>query len=434
MEKNSTGSGLDTPAQDAPKWNTAWTMPGWFEPVVITFILLFACYYTRRRSASILGAQSKKYRPILGDSNSPQDDQWDESYSDDDLADGQSNDSQGSSSFFISSTSPETKKRRTCFSRTIMTPNTSRFANNFFSRVLNKLPFLIEIFYWVITYAAYQFSRGLGQKYFGDIWAVAEAHGLQVLNFEHNGYLNWFFWLEEAQVQNWFLMEENAGYLTFLNRFYALVHIPGTVAFIAWYYAVAPNHDIFAVVRRTMTLCNWMAFAIFAFYPCMPPRLLPEEYGFIDTVRRANAESLWMSGKYVNSLAAMPSMHFGYAFIIGMTFIYHSGMLRCVHFSYPDYILDAQAKADAATGKTTWRKFKSIMLCVIGVWYPSMILTVIVATANHYWMDALVAAIVAVCALFANKLFLVCLPIEDWFLWCLRVDKPKPTCGKRRQW
>ena len=55
-----------------------------------------------------------------------------------------------------------------------------------------------------------------------------------------------------------------------------------------------------------MTLCNWLAFFIFAFYPCMPPRLLPEEFGFVDTVRRDNAQSVWMRGKYVNSLAAMP--------------------------------------------------------------------------------------------------------------------------------
>lgn len=43
----------------------------------------------------------------------------------------------------------------------------------------------------------------------------------------------------------------------------------------------------------------------------MPPRLLPKEYGFLDTVRHDNAQSIWMRGDVVNSLAAMPSMHFG---------------------------------------------------------------------------------------------------------------------------
>lgn len=74
---------------------------------------------------------------------------------------------------------------------------------------------------------------------------------------------------------------------------------------------MAPNHSIFATVRRTLTLTNYLAFTTFVFYPTMPPRLLPEEYGFRDTVRHDNAESVWMKGEVVNSLAAMPSMHFG---------------------------------------------------------------------------------------------------------------------------
>ena len=77
-----------------------------------------------------------------------------------------------------------------------------------------------------------------------------------------------------------------------------------------------------------MTLTNLLAFTIFVLYPCMPPRLLPREYGFLDSVGHNNAESVWMSGKYVNQLAAMPSMHFGYSFCIGMTMIYHSGLFR----------------------------------------------------------------------------------------------------------
>ena len=81
--------------------------------------------------------------------------------------------------------------------------------------------------------------------------------------------------------------------------------------FIAWYYYVAPTHDIFATARRTLTLTNLFAFITFTFYPTMPPRLLPEEYGFLDTVRHDNAQSIFMRGDAVNSLAAMPSMHFG---------------------------------------------------------------------------------------------------------------------------
>lgn len=91
----------------------------------------------------------------------------------------------------------------------------------------------------------------------------------------------------------------------------SLGHLADRSRFIAWYYYVAPNHSIFAIVRRTLTLMNLLAFITFTFYPTMPPRLLPEEYGFLDTVRHDNAQSVFMRGDAVNSLAAMPSMHFG---------------------------------------------------------------------------------------------------------------------------
>ena len=60
-----------------------------------------------------------------------------------------------------------------------------------------------------------------------------------------------------------------------------------------------------------------------------------------------------------------------------------------------------------------------------------MILVTIVATANHYWMDALMACVVAVLAYLCNGVFLALLPLEDLLLWCLRADKPTPSTGER---
>lgn len=185
--------------------------------------------------------------------------------------------------------------------------------------------------------------------------------------------------------------------------------------FICWYYYIAPSHPTFAVARRTMTLTNFLAFMTFIFYPCMPPRLLPKEYGFLDTVRHDDAESVWMSGKYVNSLAAMPSMHFGYAFCIGMTLAYHSGLFR----------------RTLERGEIRKGAFWKLFYLVVGIGYPIFILTVIVATANHYIMDALLAACYVFIAYACNKIFYVFLPLEDWFLWLLRAEKPIPSTGER---
>lgn len=122
-----------------------------------------------------------------------------------------------------------------------------------------------------------------------------------------------------------------------------------------------------------MTLCNWLAFIIFTIFPCMPPRLLPKEYGFVDTVRHDNAESVWMGGKFVNHLAAMPSMHFGYAFMIGATLVLHSGVLGCIGFKY--------GRREGKTAQLS--RFWKVWYCVLGVTYPALILVTIIATANH---------------------------------------------------
>jgi len=194
-----------------------------------------------------------------------------------------------------------------------------------------------------------------------------------------------------------------------------LVHIPGTVAFISWYYYSAPTHDVFAVVRRTMTLTNLFAFTIFTIFPTMPPRLLPKKYGFHDTVRHDNAESVWQGGKYANQLAAMPSLHFGYAFCIGCTFLYHSGVFQ------------RQSQRKDVTKSKFWKS----LYVFGGIAYPSLVLTVIIATANHYWLDAVAAVFVVLTAFVCNRFFLALLPLEDLLLWVLRLEKPLPTTGEK---
>jgi hypothetical protein len=166
-----------------------------------------------------------------------------------------------------------------------------------------------------------------------------------------------------------------------------------------------------------MTLTNFLAFLTFVVFPCMPPRLLPPEYGFLDTVRHDNAQSVWMSGKYVNTLAAMPSMHFGYAFSIGCTLLYHSTVFR---------------RTDTLErGEVKHNMFWQVFYVMLGLGYPGLILVTIVATANHYFLDAIVAVSFVAVSYCCNRVFFVFVPLEDWLLWALRAEKPVPTTGER---
>ncbi|KAF2019254.1 hypothetical protein BU24DRAFT_115524 [Aaosphaeria arxii CBS 175.79] len=389
---------------DEPEWNSspAWRLPGWVEPLMVVSILLFAMFITRRRDFSIRSGPTERPGGLL----------------DNDSTDRLLSSDSDSTGEFEATTTKYPTKTRSCCCMKVETPNTSRFKNNFHSRILQKFPFLIEMFYWVINYAFYRFTAVASNKLFAGsgIWNVAQANGIAVLETEEFSFWSFLFPIREQKVQQWF-MHGHQDFLSVLNRAYALIHIPGTVGFICWYYYVAPSFDTFSIARRTMTLTNFCAFMTFIVYPCMPPRLLPKEYGFLDTVRHDDAQSVWMSGKFVNQLAAMPSMHFGYSFCIGVTMIYHSGLFR----------------RTLEPGEARKSAFWKIFYLVVGVGYPAFILTTIVATANHYFMDAMMATLFVFFAFFCNKVFYVFIPLEDLLLYVIRADKPTPTTGQRFQ-
>lgn len=286
---------------------------------------------------------------------------------------------------------------------------------------------------------------------------VARKHALQLIHVEQR--LNIFI---ELPVQQWFLGHPTA--LRWINRTYSYIHIPGSILFLVVLYYLtttrrrkalaakvndagdlegsigakwesAAGPALYEARRRTMALCNLIAFVIFTFWPCMPPRLLsdPEyqgekaeeakSYGFVDTVHSGAGESsVWTTNRFCNQygeltallsfisgavhldtdstlIAAMPSLHFGYSLLIGLTI----------------------ATLPLRPGSAAWRRFA---LAVGGMSYPALILTAIVATANHFVLDAVAGAIVCGIAWNLNGVLLNLLVLEDYFLWVVRIHKP----------
>jgi hypothetical protein len=65
------------------------------------------------------------------------------------------------------------------------------------------------------------------------------------------------------------------------------------------------------------------------------------------------------------------------------------------------------------------------MLCLLlGFLYPFSILVAIVSTANHFILDAVAGACVCGLGWRGNEILLNLLPIEDYFLWLVRIHKP----------
>ena len=97
----------------------------------------------------------------------------------------------------------------------------------------------------------------------------------------------------------------------------------------------------------------------------------------------------------------MPSLHFGYSLLIGLSI----------------------ANLPLASSTTRFSR-KRLALAAAGTLYPTIILAAIVATANHFVLDAVAGASVCALAWHANGLLLNLLPAEDWFLWALGIHKP----------
>ncbi|KAF2705812.1 integral membrane protein [Pleomassaria siparia CBS 279.74] len=336
------------------------------------------------------------------------------------------------------------------FKKEVVSPNTKRFQDYFLSRLLNKFPFLVEAWYWALIYWVYQLGRAFTAVHLVEGTVnVARRHALQLIHIEQS--LHLFF---ELPIQHWFLKHPLLMHWT--NRTYSFIHIPGTILFLVglYYYTTTRNRldlplpnkplgqadgspagpRLYAARRRTMAVCNLLAFIIFTMWPCMPPRLLSDpdvpgkigeearSYGFVDTVHGAEGESsVWTQNKWCNQYAAMPSLHFGYSLLIGLTIATiplaaQHRRSRSLSFRVPLKRNNMRLRLPSP---------RRLLCLVLGFSYPAIILIAIIATANHFVLDAMAGAIVCGIAWTGNRVLLNLLPLEDYFLLLVRIHKPE---------
>ena len=178
----------------------------------------------------------------------------------------------------------------------------------------------------------------------------------------------------ESTVQGWFLGWD--AFISVWNVFYGLLHFAVTFFTLMWLYLRFP--EVYQRWRTTGLLCTGLGLVGFALFPLMPPRLLGDcgaygaclvDTGFVDTM--AHYKGLWSfdSGtfqKLSNQYAAMPSIHFAWAF---WCFLALRGRIR-----------------------SGWGR-----VCLY--LYPPLTLYAVVITANHYWVDAFAGVVCVLLAL-----------------------------------
>ncbi|MET0325902.1 MAG: phosphatase PAP2 family protein, partial [Ilumatobacteraceae bacterium] len=148
-----------------------------------------------------------------------------------------------------------------------------------------------------------------------------------------------------------------------LNRYYVAVHFPATIAMLVW--AFCRHRSAYGRIRAAFLGVTVAALVIHVLVPLAPPRMLAGE-GFVDTLQvygpRIYPTDTTQS--VANQFAAMPSLHFGWSVLVA------AGVI--------------------AVTRSRWR--------FVVLAHPALTLLAIVATANHYWLDAAVALVLVAVA------------------------------------
>lgn len=199
---------------------------------------------------------------------------------------------------------------------------------------------LRELILFSAIYVLYCAARWL----FAGSTASAHSHAHAIIHLEAQLHIG-----VEHSVQH-ALGGDVAGF--FLSNIYLIAQLavlPGSLIWLYWY---APS--VYRQLRTTVVFAWLISIPVFALYPVAPPRLA--EAGISDTVSRQAVFALTgRSTLFYNPDAAVPSLHVGLAFAIGI--------------------------AVAAALHTKWAK--PVALC----WGPLVTLAVVV-TGNHYVFDA----------------------------------------------
>jgi hypothetical protein len=177
----------------------------------------------------------------------------------------------------------------------------------------------------------------------------ATRDALQVVRLERALHIFHEQWLQ-ARVIHWRL------FIEFWNSYYGTVHFIAVVVVLVLLFYRDPER--YPLWRNTIAFTTALALLGFAFYPVLPPRLLPAGYGFVDTLSQFGGVWNFSHGavaKASNQYAAMPSLHTAWS-------------TWC-------------ALAAAPMIRPRWGRWLVAL-------YPVATIYCIVVTANHYFLDA----------------------------------------------
>ena len=170
----------------------------------------------------------------------------------------------------------------------------------------------------------------------------------------------------ETVLQNWVITHPWVA--RFSNGYYAIVHAPAMMVALLWLFL--SHRECYARWRTALALTTFACLLI-QFIPVAPPRMFPQ-YGFVDVARLFDQSVYGPIGQGIaDQLSAMPSVHVAWAVWVGAVVVFASS--------------------------SRWRWF------VLA--HPLATIFAVSATANHWWLDGIVAAALLVIAVLIERSF-----------------------------
>jgi hypothetical protein len=203
---------------------------------------------------------------------------------------------------------------------------------------------IIAIFY--LLYTAVRDIRG--NKPVSVLQATTNAHRIITLE-RHLGIFH------EATIQHWLLGDQ--WLIRLCDDYYGTIHFVAVVAVMVLLFFRYPER--YRLWRNTLAITTVLALIGFTFFPLLPPRLLPPQYHFVDTLKVIGGLWNFSSGAVndvSNQYAAMPSLHTSWSAWCALALI---PLIR-----------------------PWWGK-------VLVALYPLATIFCIVVTANHYFADVI---------------------------------------------
>jgi hypothetical protein len=202
-----------------------------------------------------------------------------------------------------------------------------------------------------IALPLYYLVRGLSHERV----AVAFDNANQLIDLERALGIFW-----EADLQDQVL---SYGWLVdTLNAMYLYGHLPVVLVIAVWLHF--RHRPQYLLMRNAFLISGAIGLVVYVSFPVAPPRLMPEEFGFTDTVFRQYGVSRVANPWFLrNEYAAVPSLHFGWNLLAAVA---------------------------------VWLASRDVVLRSFVVVMPLATLAAIVLTANHYFLDAVAGLLVIV--------------------------------------